>query len=668
MVNNCLSLEGQRQYKNQQELLWKTVDIGIDDPKEGYRQRCEIPWYKHIECFEDNLYKLPEVSSLPMWEVKIDKDKESKMYLTQLSPPDTLQCDKMRAEVRKFLSLLDLPTHAVYPEEEDLRIPSKSFCYTERGIYEDRDAEAYGFGPCLYQSFMTGFDSPRECWLPSPEYKRSSRFWSIVTRPIVDLVGYSCLNKTDTEIWNLLKNRIEPAVSFDLKGSGLQFPLEYLIIVAEELARIYPDLEEETSRMTNLLNNLQVIKDNKTIDIKRGPGLGYYTNLKSIALWSIMRGLKIKASFDDDLLVAEEHFTSVLDRCLEYGFIVNDKKTGKRWNNVYWFIEAGISQDGLVTFSTEQADIAAIFRQRFYYERKQLVSSLENEIQLLVAYHLERFYGHEFRRKESLLSIEEGGYCTTIPVTYGISRGAFAVIDKRRHEVSQFKIAADLYPSELLTLSERKDIHKTRKSRWKSGRSIHTYDHSLLERYSTTKIRLSYYDYPVWAEACINMHDFTSGNQVGDYTEEEIIGAFIDYRDSPDPIAWLSSKDIYEPRLKTTMASEPVQEALKIKAMNRYERRMFLKDTYVDTPRPLDVEAVKGLNTGVVIPTLEHLLSVCTDVETKDVPTSDFEPVEPLEVVLDCADIDAIDDLYFCEMSVASVEDDMSSSASVESF
>jgi len=587
MVNNCLTLEGQREYKDSIQRLWKAVDLSYDNPELGYKAKCAIPWYPLMEPIEDNLYKIPEVSSLPMWEVKIGKDKESKMYLTQLDPPSIGQVETFRHGLKAFLAKLEMPPYIVYPEEEELKIPSSNKCYMRDTIYEDRQKDAFGYGPCLYQSFMTGFDSPRECWLPSPEYKRSSRFWALVLRGIVDKVPYSCLNKSDSQIWKMLRNQIEPAISYDLKGSGLQFPHEYVITVAEELGEIFPDLKEEILRLKNLLSELEVVQDIHTLKIKRGVGLGYFTYLKCLAVWSILDGLSIKASFDDDMLIKADDYPEALRRMNRYSLVANDKKSGHVWNNVYWFIEAGICSDGLVTFTTEQADIAAIFRQRFHWERKEIVSTLEPEIQLTVAYHLERFYGREFFRGESTVNINEGGYCSCIPQIVGFSRSAYACKVKVKPSKKGFEtIADDLFPTEKYTLSDRKYIHTTRKLRWNSRHEIHTGDSELtaLLEPSEGRKQLEYTSYPSWAEALINRLGWTSGNILGDLTSDDVEKACIRYPHSSDPISWIFSEECYEPRFPTCANPEVYERYQNLLKCALIERRLIVNRS---NPGPL---------------------------------------------------------------------------------
>jgi hypothetical protein len=602
MVENCLFLEGQRQYKEDQQRLWKAVDISIDDPKQGYLEKHSIGFYRCIEHVEDNLYKLPEVSSLPMWEVRIGIDKESKMYLTKLPTPNNMQIQSFRIDIRRFLRSIDLPNQIKYPEREELIVLSSNKCYIHDRIQEDQDPTSSGFGPCLYQAFMTGFDSPRESWLPSPEYKRSSRFWALVTNPILNKVKYSCMNKTDSDIWRLLRYQHTKATSFDLKGSGLQFQHEYVVEVAQALCEIYPELEEELSIMKNLLSNLEVIKDNTTEKVNRGLGLGYYTPLKCLAVWSMLQDKNILASFDDDMLIDSRDYESTLEIIKYYGLIVNEKKSGHIWKNVYWFIEAGISEDGLVAMSTEQADIAAIFRQRFHWERKMITASLEKDVQFSVGYHLEKIYGYEFHRYESCSSFEEGGYTTNIPSKFGMSRGKYStLVDIKPNKRSAFEIK-DLFPTEAYTLSRRKQIHQARKARWKSGKSIHTDDSELLKKVETTSFKLDYYKFPAYAERMLNLHSMTSGCQFNDTPEYLVRESLVRFPSSNEPLNWLQSKEEYEPRIQTSQNPEIISRYEHILSCDLIERRL-LQSTVPNVPNRDEIRNLYNIE----VPTLESL-------------------------------------------------------------
>jgi hypothetical protein len=284
--------------------------------------------------------------------------------------------------------------------------------------------------------------------------------------------------------------------------------------------------------------------------------------------------------------------------------VINDKKTGTLWKNVYWFIEAAISEDGLVAMSTEQADISAIFRQRFHWERKQLVSGLENDFQLVVAYHLERFYGFEFFRTESTSHLDDGGYSTIVPKQFGHSRGLFATREQKKPNKRGFAIMQDLYPSEKYSLYTRKEIHQLRKDRWKSRSTLHGDDYDILAKSQSLGTRLGDYQYPAWAESILLDRNLTSGTTIGDATQEEIELALTQYPFSTNPLHHYVTRSNYTPRIQTSADPGKIEIYRKALANDRLERRYAIKE--LSSTEKL--QSTQGAPTIVEVPMLEQLL------------------------------------------------------------
>jgi len=224
-----------------------------------------------------------------------------------------------------------------------------------------------------------------------------------------------------------------------------------------------------------------------------------------------------------------------------YGFIINLKKSGKVWKNVVWFVEAAISPDGLCYTHAENAGLSAIFTQRFHYERKLICSQLPKNMQHIVAYHLEMIYGTEFFKSEAFSHINDGGYLSCIEPESGYTQGLYAVaFNLPKDEISGWKQASIAYPSERLSLDTRKLIHRTRKSRWKSGKRLFASDYYILhpiesvEYMHVTDLKQAY---PQWAEEIYLKLNLTSGVTVHNLTFNEVVEILCRYPLSSSPIS-----------------------------------------------------------------------------------------------------------------------------------
>jgi hypothetical protein len=135
-----------------------------------------IPWYSEIRNHENALMIFPSMSGLIKWEVKIGQDKDSKIPLCFDDPPPEKKILKFKKRLERLFDKVKLPLHIEIPTDEELEEPTEKFLYSEGRILRDKDNPLERHGRFLYQAFMTGFDTPRESWLPSREYKSISKF------------------------------------------------------------------------------------------------------------------------------------------------------------------------------------------------------------------------------------------------------------------------------------------------------------------------------------------------------------------------------------------------------------------------------------------------------------------------------------------------------------
>jgi hypothetical protein len=317
---------------------------------------------------------------------------------------------------------------------------------------------------------MTGWDTPREVWLPSPDYKYLSRFWDLIYKQIKHLFPFDVSSLSEEEIVNIVSERFETCKTLDIKGFGLAFPRSMIIAVINRIKKSYPLLSEQAEKSISIIQNIEVEIGNQVVKPKRGVGLGYFHPLMYLITFCLLRDSKVVASFADDSLIKAKHFNKCAERFKHYTIPINEKKSQIKWKNIAFFIQSGIvpGEDHLYKLSNKNSLLAGIFNQRFHWERKFVCSMLPAEEQIPAAFCLERIFGKEFFRGEAMSNVKDGGYLDCIPQNWGVSRSKYACDTSSNKTRIMWRL--DILPEELL-LEERKDIHQERKRRWRSKKT-----------------------------------------------------------------------------------------------------------------------------------------------------------------------------------------------------
>jgi len=287
-------------------------------------------------------------------------------------------------------------------------------------------------------------------------------------------------NRSPDDIYDTIMDRLEPHVTLDLKGFGLQFPREYVITLCEEISNLYDDplIKEEVLILKDLFENISVEGEDGLLTFpKRGVGLGYYTNVLVLAMDIILDDIRVIAAFADDMLIRLDDYERCLARLESQDLIINEKKSGEEWINVAWFMNVGISPVHIAEF---HAELGAVFNYRYHWQRKMHMSSITHLGDTrVVCYHLMRIFGHEFTRDEWSKHQDDGGYIGFIPPEEGYSKVRLAAVIKPWKDKNDI-LYHHIKRTGTIPAEHAKKTHLRRKGQWVSQQSIWTYDYELV--------------------------------------------------------------------------------------------------------------------------------------------------------------------------------------------
>jgi len=360
----------------------KLYDLELDSSNYGTRKM--------------NTRDFPNINLFPTFDVP----KESKMFLTELDPPNKEQISNFRHLVGRFIKKYGPSILPDIPHEVSSSYSSSWYSdYPEkrRDYEKPRDFNA----PFQYQAFWTSPVQKREVWLPNKNYKTWSTIVHNMCEPILRKCNYVICNDTITEIRKDLFNDIEPMKKIDLKGFGLQFPREYILEVLKEIEDIY-NIDNISERVEMTFGKI-TIKDWEIDNYhpKRGVGLGYFNNAMVLSIAAILEGLGVKKMFSDDILIKESNYSEAIRRLESFSFIINEKKSGEDWHLAPFFAGVTMTKRGQLRHHEAQSYLCASFRSRYHSTRKTILSQvkLRNRNNVLLDYA--RCFPHEYKKNRN---------------------------------------------------------------------------------------------------------------------------------------------------------------------------------------------------------------------------------------------------------------------------
>jgi hypothetical protein len=466
-MKNCLSLSGQTDYHNliEQILIAATdedMDFDVFNSPEAVEQL--------LDHYEDNVGKfndIPPVGCLP----RIYFEKESKMKWAFEERPTQVMIDSFRGKFQRFLAKYAPKEIFVCPSSATMKTGDQKF--NDDGVIK-LDHEVANNPDCgfLYQKFVTQPLQIRECWLPSKALKTNSTGWFEIVKPFFNNIPYALYGKTSEEIAEIL----QPSMGRKLKGYdffayGLQYPREYLVVMGEEIAMLYPSVEltELTIIMTELLKAPSVtMPDGKVLYPPRGIGLGYYETLKTLGTMAILDEYCPVAVWGDEGLLPIKSFKAAMISCKTLGFFENTEKrqTYNTENGLFW---AGMFLSRNGTFSTCSEywlGLNGSWGAQTHHERKStfcMTPTRDTRTKMIFAYCLEKTYGFEFFRGECFSNHLNGGMMGESNAVLGHDRSAniLALLHMKKEErenyLFYYKISAPRVGENIkLSLQRRK--------------------------------------------------------------------------------------------------------------------------------------------------------------------------------------------------------------------
>jgi hypothetical protein len=407
-----------------------------------------------------------------------------------------------------------------------------------RKDYEVADNVNSGF---LYQNFLSQPMTPREVWVPGKAIKINNLFWMIVARQF--LQHDSRYPSYDYSLnWERIKKYLgQKILRFDVSGFGLQYPKQILIVLSEVITELYPNslLDEELAIFKNIIVNYDVQMPNGLkIKTKRGIGLGYYEDLKTIGVIAILAGHNVLSLYGDQGLLVDRMHTDEILR--QYGFVIKPDKIELiyepklRWGGVTY------TKDGYEIPRTFSDGVISSLFMPFHWEKKNGLRSLSKTEPWLysrycrrLSFLYERFFGNEFFTGDQDLNFVNGGVRNDVPVIRGDHK--LYEIEDNISPMSDLKLDLQFFIPVLtprksgIPMRIAKDFSKLRRRIYKS--SIPSYETNYHYMYPRIEYNKEYVPVkrhiPGWADILYaTIYGCTTGTMVYDLKPEEIIDSF----------------------------------------------------------------------------------------------------------------------------------------------
>jgi hypothetical protein len=205
---------------------------------------------------------------------------------------------------------------------------------------------------------------------------------------------------------------------------GLQYPREYLCEIADAIAYHWPspDVQEQADILKKIFSKVTLeLPNGRFVYPTRGIGLGYYEDLKTIGIMSIMYNLDVISLYGDQGILSSEDAIEGFRRIKLFGFHQKPDKEKILVQNLKWsgrIMDSRSCQKPKLYIEAFQS----IFDREFHWERKQAISSyyeqfpeLKERVSKYLAPHYPMLFGYEFNIAEINWSIEDGGLRPCLP-------------------------------------------------------------------------------------------------------------------------------------------------------------------------------------------------------------------------------------------------------------
>lgn len=520
------------EYTPLQHILMKAKDACSKTAPDGTEAKCLTR-------------EFPSVNIFP----RFDKPKESKMYLCNEESPDEEALSRFRKGARDFLEKYS---------PEDLPVPNIKACYSlGPNLYSDgtlkkrdyQEPEISWNETWQYVHFWSTPTSKREVWIPNKTYKMCSSWWHFLSNPLVndceELVG----NDQPTDVRKSLHARFRPCKKIDLKGFGLQFPREFIKILMDEFVSRYDHDWIKTMRdlTVDQFDRLNItMPDGSHFWPNRGVGLGYFSNLMTIAVRICLEDCYIVKMFNDDILVDENDYEKAISKLTSYSFIINEKKSGELYYCAPYFMNMSMHKTGSLRYQDAQGPMSAVMLGKHHYQRKSTFLMVPMPYKWKAMYHYERIFGWEC----------QPGECFDHPTKWGLNYSATEYVgwvkggllrkfrSPKSGDITEYRMKSIAFP-----FMEEKDNHFN-ETRFKSRRFKNKRWYTMTDEYLNPKVEevtwinevnhqnfLGSEQMPSWYDLnLLYMYKYSTGKILRGLSREDVLHAFERYSLFRDPI------------------------------------------------------------------------------------------------------------------------------------
>jgi hypothetical protein len=481
------------------------------------------------------------LSAFPVWTVPT----KNKMAISFEPPPDKALEPEFRELVKGFLSK--------YAPAKILKPSSWAATKVGRQKYNDggelredcqRPISSWTSG-FLFQEFITKPLVPREVWVPGKSIKNNNTWWSVIMDSVMRRIPYSALTKEVDEIWEQIKpficRRVErngvlkviglKLLYFDMSAYGLQYPRNYLSIIAEEVCELYGNDELVTEMLRifkYILENVNVeLPDGKFVFPPRGIGLGYYENMKTLGIMAIIDSARPISCFGDQaLLPFGRPALAAVEELKRFGFIFTKEEKISSVTDHYKWCGHHMSGTTLVEPRSMWTDMFGALRKPFHWERKAGLQGLKipeehKHVWKYLTFHYEKIYGCEFYRGESQEHFSAGGINPYAEQTTG-PRKEWKVMNlptpRIRYINDVFRSAPFASPE--TRMGEAKAFSKLRAETYKRSRPFDVdfirYTYPVIEYNKSRRPLLNEYarSMPAWADLRLLVNEGTTTGRI----------------------------------------------------------------------------------------------------------------------------------------------------------
>jgi hypothetical protein len=387
---------------------------------------------------------------------------------------------------------------------------------------------------------------------------------------------------------------------------------------------------------------------------ERGVGLGYFSNIMTLVVASVLSDCNIVKMFNDDILCPIELYDQAIGNLTSLGFIINEKKSGKEWHKAPFFAGASLAPNGTLRYYEAQGPKAALFNKRYHYERKSIFVSQEYNYRWKLAYHYERIFGYEAHKGESLEHTSALGLMPNAPKVHGYVTGGIlrTVLKPHLGDENQRRVWSYQFPwkeakeKKSFNLKRRDLIKRFKNKQWYT--EYHDYNNPVVKD-DPTLVRnkpdfyLGKYQLPRWADLqALIAFGQTCGRTTSGRSPKKAAHYMLSYLLSMNPIeSWINGGYVVDSDFYRDPGVDPWTQLLydrlrssTLSSLPTVNRRMA--EDLPNMPAGVGITFMKNVMHGD-----ERLLDFPIDVEQIDVQNEDSEDeVLDLDDMIDVVEYD----------------------------